>query len=213
MDSASLLAAFRERHELLRMLADTLDRKTRDALAGIAHVDRISFRAKDPHSFVEKALDPEKSYSDPLSEIEDQVGGRVITFFHDDIQRVRSQLSSFFGAVEYAPHEPARDAEFGYESDHYILVINENWKPAGWDAIESMPTTFELQIRTLFQHAWAEPQHDLGYKNRSRQELTRDDRRELAWIAASAWGADRSLNRVARRLISNESEPGPDRGR
>jgi ppGpp synthetase/RelA/SpoT-type nucleotidyltranferase len=52
-----------------------------------------------------------------------------------------------------------------------------------------MPTTFEMQVRTLFMHAYAEPPHDWGYK--SGGELTRDVERQLAWIAASAWGADR----------------------
>jgi ppGpp synthetase/RelA/SpoT-type nucleotidyltranferase len=62
-----------------------------------------------------------------------------------------------------------------------------------------MPSTFELQIRTLFMHAWAEPQHDMGYK--AAQELTREIRRELAWIAASAWGADQAYDRVFQRLF------------
>jgi ppGpp synthetase/RelA/SpoT-type nucleotidyltranferase len=61
-----------------------------------------------------------------------------------------------------------------------------------------MPTTFELQIRTLCMHAWAEPQHDVGYK--SAEELSREDRRELAWIAASIWGADHGFERVLKRL-------------
>lgn len=51
---------------------------------------------------------------------------------------------------------------------------------------------------TLFQHAYAEPQHDVAYK--PAEQLTDDDRRELAWVAASAWGADQALERVRARL-------------
>ena len=47
-------------------------------------------------------------------------------------------------------------------------------------------------------HAWAEPQHDLGDKPGS--PLGRETTGELAWVAASAWGADRTLNEIARRL-------------
>jgi ppGpp synthetase/RelA/SpoT-type nucleotidyltranferase len=54
-----------------------------------------------------------------------------------------------------------------------------------------MPETFELQVRTLFMHAWAEPQHDLGYKGPG--DLTKLQKKRLAWVAASAWGADHEL--------------------
>lgn len=50
-------------------------------------------------------------------------------------------------------------------------------------------------------HAWAEPQHDMGYKGDPGPEV----KRELAWIAASAWGADRTLNEVARKLSAENS--------
>lgn len=64
-----------------------------------------------------------------------------------------------------------------------------------------MPETFELQVRTLFMHAWAEPQHNLGYK--SPGDLSKEHRRHLAWIAASAWGADRGSRRLGKRSASN----------
>jgi ppGpp synthetase/RelA/SpoT-type nucleotidyltranferase len=66
-----------------------------------------------------------------------------------------------------------------------------------------MPETFELQVRTLFQHAYAEPQHNLGYKPGDAQ-LTDEVRRELAWVAASSWGADQALDRVREQLLGTE---------
>jgi putative GTP pyrophosphokinase len=59
-----------------------------------------------------------------------------------------------------------------------------------------------MQVRTLFMHAWAEPQHDLGYKPGEHMVIDRNQRRRLAWIAASSWGADQMLNDVARTLGS-----------
>jgi putative GTP pyrophosphokinase len=58
-------------------------------------------------------------------------------------------------------------------------------------------------VRTLFQHAYAEPQHDVAYK--AKTPLTRDDKRELAWIAASAWGADQALMRVRKQIDERAS--------
>ena len=194
MVNENLVEIYARRIPLLHELARVLEQKTVSALEDVAHIDRVTFRVKDLNSFNTKAQD--SKYSDPLTQVEDQVAGRVITFFRDDIEVVRGRLTKWFGSVEHVVKEPVGPEEFGYESDHLIFIIAEHWKPSGWQALESMPATFEFQIRTLFMHAWAEPQHDLGYKG-----LTdRTTKRELAWIAASAWGADRTFNEIVRRM-------------
>jgi putative GTP pyrophosphokinase len=201
MSEAALRSAYAARGPLLEELAARLDRATRAALDGVPHIDRICFRVKEQGSFVKKAISPK--YTSPLTELEDQVAGRVITFFRDDIPIVRERLTEWFGDVEHVIKEPAGPTEFGYESDHYVFVITEHQKPEGWQNHAEMPTTFELQVRTLFMHAWAEPQHDLGYKTDT--SLDRETARELAWVAASAWGADRTLNEIARRGMTTTS--------
>jgi ppGpp synthetase/RelA/SpoT-type nucleotidyltranferase len=197
-----------ERLPLLEALRESLERETKDALSGYPHVDRIGFRVKGVGSFVLKAEDPKNAptYSEPLVEIEDQVAGRVIVFFSSDLSDVRGRLEATFTTVERAERHPPRDAEFGYESDHLICVIPPHLKPDGWTDREDVPSTFEIQIRTLFMHAYAEPQHDLAYK--AADDLPREVRRELAWIAASAWGADRAYERV--RAWSKKRAPGGD---
>lgn len=203
MPSVEYGKAYDEREPLLKELKATLEAKANLALEGVRHIDRLAFRVKGRDSFLAKASvteDGEPKYTNPLVELEDQVAGRVITFFRDDIAIVRARLEEWFGAVEHEVKEPTGPKEFDYESDHYVFVINEHDKPSGWSSIDDMPTTFEFQVRTLFMHAWAEPQHDLGYKTPEGIELDRETRRELAWVAASAWGADRTMNQVAVRL-------------
>lgn len=196
MSDPDLRSVYVARGSLLKELAERLDATTRQSLGGVPHIDRICFRVKEPGSFVKKAMG--SKYTNPLAEVEDQVAGRVITFFRDDIPVVRERLTEWFGDVEHVIKEPAGPTEFGYESDHYVFVIAEHLKSEGWQEHASMPTTFELQVRTLFMHAWAEPQHDLGYK--AETSLDRQTARELAWVAASAWGADRTMNEIAHRL-------------
>jgi ppGpp synthetase/RelA/SpoT-type nucleotidyltranferase len=192
---------------MLDALRETLASRTEEALTGLKHIDRIAFRVKDRESFLEKAQKPK--YTSPLVELEDQVAGRVITFFRSDIPLVKERLTNWFGPVEHETKEPASASEFDYESDHYVFVIPEHCKPEGWGNLEQMPTTFEFQVRTLFMHAWAEPQHDLGYKPGG-IELDRDTKRGLAWIAASAWGADHALNDIALQLTKGRASQAQD---
>ncbi|MGM0344792.1 GTP pyrophosphokinase [Streptomyces sp. Adlamb9] len=202
-----ILVTYRRRFTLLESLVDNLTDVVRSDLTGVPHIDRISFRVKDPGSFFEKstATHPggDKKYLNPLREIEDQVAGRVIVFYSSDISIVSSVLEDTFRRVESEVREPEDESSFGYESYHHIFLIPEHHKPDRWDDEENMPVTFELQVRTLFMHAWAEPQHDLGYKG---GELSREVRRKLAWVAASAWGADRTMDEIYRETIKFQQD-------
>lgn len=39
-------------------------------------------------------------------------------------------------------------------------------------------------------HAYAEPQHNLGYKRM--KTIPSEINRQLAWVAATSWGADKA---------------------
>src|SRR5438105_3715906 len=136
-------AAYRERATLLATTAILLEQELRDSLNGIEHIDRISCRAKSLGAFIAKAFDPlnDPGYSDPLREIEDQVAGRVVVFFLSDIPTVRERLRPAFTPVEYRKRQPARDAEFGYESEHLVCILPPQVKTPEWIARDDMPNT------------------------------------------------------------------------
>ena len=58
-----------------------------------------------------------------------------------------------------------------------------------------VPEFFELQVKTLFQHAWSEANHDLGYKFGA-VPLDSDAQRRLAITSAQTWGADRIFDEL-----------------
>lgn len=215
MDDSEVRRHYIERQGVLVELARKLKEATNRALAtsmdeGLINVDRISFRVKDLDSFCEKAgklkdaVDPNstRKYSDPLEEIEDQVAGRILVFFRSDLVRVEKILTERFGPVEIAHKEPKSASEFDYETNHYVFAIPTLQLPSGWGECEFMPETFEMQVRTLFMHAWAEPQHNLNYKNKV--DIEREEKRRLAWVAASAWGADESMDYVYQKLSNSK---------
>jgi putative GTP pyrophosphokinase len=202
-DRADLKEMYEDRRELLTTLCSELQTETSELLTDLPHIDRISFRVKAADRFLTKVKErpAEVAYADPLREVEDQVAGRVLVLFRTDLDIVMKAIADEFTSVELR-HKAPPATEFGYESDHSIFKIPPHVLPTEWKNDSTTPVTFELQVRTLFQHAWAEPQHDLGYKGAT--GLSEESERELAWAAASAWGADQALQRVADRLAVSQ---------
>jgi putative GTP pyrophosphokinase len=84
--------------------------------------------------------------------------------------------------------------EFGYFGQHHILLLLKDVINPEMDK-NIFPYCFDLQIKTLFQHAWSEANHDLGYKP-GQLPLERDELRQLAYTSAQAWGADRVFDEL-----------------
>lgn len=193
----SIQQEYKERYDKhLVSLANDLEHHVKDNLKGLHRIDRVSARAKGVGSFLGKAEKEEaghKKYSDPLNQIQDQIGVRIITFYMDDIETVSKTIDGYYRKIESKNIVPDSDSEFGYFGRHFILVIPDDLIEEGVDA-EKIPNFFELQVKTLFQHAWGEAEHDLGYKHGA--ALSSDVKRRIAFTAAQAWGADQIFNEL-----------------
>jgi ppGpp synthetase/RelA/SpoT-type nucleotidyltranferase len=66
--------------------------------------------------------------------------------------------------------------------------------------LKLVPKFFELQIKTLFQHAWAEANHDLAYK--PLVPMSAHQRRLIAFTAAQAWGADQVFAQLVDEIVN-----------
>jgi putative GTP pyrophosphokinase len=101
-------------------------------------------------------------------------------------------VQRYFHAIESKDILPENVWEFGYFGNHHILMLQPDLIAPNFDK-SLVPYCFELQIKTLFQHAWSEANHDLGYKP-GQETLESDELRQLAFTSAQAWGADRVFN-------------------
>jgi ppGpp synthetase/RelA/SpoT-type nucleotidyltranferase len=173
-------------------IAGKLESHVQAQLRGVARIDRITARAKDPERFAQKAAqvndDGEPKYARPLTEIQDQLGVRVIVLYRDDVDATVAAVTRYYEPIEERDLVPESQWAFGYFGRHLVLPVPRDVIPAEID-VGDVPRFFELQIKTLFQHAWSEANHDLGYK--SNAPLSSDQQRRLAYTAAQAWGADR----------------------
>ncbi|MEW6451173.1 MAG: hypothetical protein AB1490_11015 [Pseudomonadota bacterium] len=185
--------------EALIPIAKALHQYIAEIFKGEPRIDRIAARAKDPESFLKKAtaqIDGRNKYSEPLAQIQDQIGARIIAFYRSDVDRVDAIIKKFFTPIEFRDRIPESEWEFGYFGRHYVLVLPTDVKDDSIDK-KHVPDFFELQIKTLFQHAWSEADHDLGYKPGS-APLTSEEKRKLAYTSAQAWGADQMFDELFR---------------
>lgn len=192
-------------------LASAVEKYIQDLLAGQERIDRISVRAKSVNRFVAKAdalIQGEKKYSDPLRQIQDQIGARIITFYSSDVDRIDQLILKYFRPIESKDLIPESEWEFGYFGRHHVLFLPSDVIDRSFDRTH-VPRFFELQLKTLFQHAWSEANHDLGYKPGARP-LNSDAKRRLAFTSAQSWGADRIFDELfLERGLSSSGSPSP----
>lgn len=128
-------------------------------------VHSLESRVKNRRS-LELKVNRKKRYS-CLDDITDIVGVRVITHYSDDVDRIAELVKKEFDIDMENSIDKRKILEpdrFGYLSLHYIILLNgsrsslsEYGKYKGLKA--------EIQIRSVLQHAWAEIEHDIGYKS------------------------------------------------
>jgi putative GTP pyrophosphokinase len=184
---------------VLPHLALALEEQLKAYLEGEARIDRVQARAKSVDRFLAKAAKRQgeaAKYLEPLHQIQDQVGARIISFYVSDIERISRIVERYLRPVEAKNLIPESEWEFGYFGRHYVLLIPDDLIDASWDR-KHVPEFFELQVKTLFQHAWSEANHDLGYKPGAR-DLSPDSKRRLAFTSAQAWGADQIFDELFR---------------
>ncbi|OMO21239.1 GTP pyrophosphokinase [Vibrio lentus] len=126
----------------------------------------VESRVKDVESFAEKVVRPTKNYVDPLNQITDLSGLRVIVYYQDDVEKVAHLIEREFDKIECENRHQIENYDvesFGYLSLHYIVKLNNvrgtlpEW--SGFNEIKS-----EIQIRTVLQHGWATISHAMQYK-------------------------------------------------
>lgn len=170
-------------------------------------VDGIFGRVKSKKSFLKKcSRDPDK-YSEPFKAVEDMIGIRILTLFPSVSKTVSKHITqNVFATVENSYRQEKKAKEFGYEGYQSIHIIPESIL---FDfPNEDFPIVFELQVRTLFQHAWAEPEHEINYKRSTEYEesLEFEYKKSFAAIAASCWGNDRVLEQLHQIFLNEKTK-------
>jgi ppGpp synthetase/RelA/SpoT-type nucleotidyltranferase len=224
MDARQKLTTFRDLRPQYQLLARYLQARLRLLADELEVYPILMGRAKSVESFAEKIGRKGKSYLDPLTEMTDLCGVRVIVHVLRQAealaQRVVSAAEETHASYRIdrgnSEHKASRldVRSFGYLSDHYILVMERFPPVEGFsdakeleelarlrDALAARGGQLraELQIRTLAQHVWADIYHELGYKNEFK--LPQRWEREFARVAAMLESCDRTFQEISDAMV------------
>ncbi len=174
--------------------------------AGINYLS-VTGRAKSVESFAAKAVreaDGVPLYPDPLTDITDQIGVRVITYLRGDVTAVAQALGDQLSVLTDLDmgEVTAGEGRFGYASRHLLLTLDGVDLPgAGVDLPEALRgRRWQVQIRTVLQHAWAEFEHEIRYKGTIPEEHVPDLSRRFTLAAGLLELADREFTEIRARL-------------
>ncbi len=171
-----------------------LDKAFKEAGIGVM---QIAHRLKERESVAEKIRRKAGKYMS-ITDMTDIVGFRIICYFSDQVDEAAKIVEELFeidrdNSID--KRAVLAPTVFGYLSLHYACRVYPE------DSFEAQICTlpFEIQIRSVLQHTWAEIEHDLGYK--SAFGVPYHIRREFSRIAGLLEIADESFINIRKDIV------------
>ncbi len=193
-----ILEDYRKQRDDFVKLGDTVHAMLDDIMEELGiGVLTIEHRVKAEKSLAGK-LERSGGYYNTFEELTDILGCRIVCFLADEIDTIGKKVEESF-VIDWENSSDKRalikEDAFGYLSLHYIcsLPFGQQWPD------EICGKKFEIQIRTILQHAWAVIEHDIGYK--SDFGVPRDISRQFARIAGILELADDEFIRARDAMV------------
>ena len=173
----------------------------------------VTSRSKDLDSF-RKKINNDK-YNSPIEQIKDLAGIRIITYVEDEVKIVCKTIENIFSIDKQHSLDKSKELgidKFGYKSVHYVASLKKDrLELPEYKIFENK--CFEIQVRTILQHAWAEIEHDRNYKFSGK--LPDEISRRFKLLAGSLEMSDREFNNISKEIdiISKEVQIGTKIGK
>lgn len=160
MDASQIATKWKEEEPKLKDLGEKVVSFLKDALYKKEMHPEISFRTKEIQSLIKKIQRKSKEKSYTYDDLRDKLGVRVVCPFLSDLDIVDSIINTSFIVRKVEKKKEQIDFNrLDYQSNHYDVSIKA-------DVIDFDDSNFifEIQVRTMNQHAWANSAHILYYK-------------------------------------------------
>ncbi|MGL4653498.1 GTP pyrophosphokinase [Cetobacterium sp.] len=197
-----ILNYYKKNRELYRKMGKRLERFLKHSFEKEKIVyHSITSRAKTRESLQKKI--ERKGYTS-LDLATDLCGLRVITFLESETKIVENYLRSIFSIDESNSEDKSDNLgedKVGYKSIHLVGTLPESLLLLP-EFERFRDLKFEIQVRTILQHAWAEVEHDKNYKFSG--QLPPDIKRRFKLLAGFLEIADREFESISKEI--NEYE-------
>jgi putative GTP pyrophosphokinase len=194
---------FAKWYEQRQGLYEALAKSAADILQQVLSSRRIPCltilsRVKSPESALQKL--GLKRYRDPQGEMSDLAGIRIVTYSEDDADKVAQIVAEVFqvdGTQSSNKAKALKADRVGYRSNHMICTLGEK-RCILHEFSQFKSLKFEVQVRTILQHAWAEFSHSHNYK--FAVVLPEPLRRKLNLIAGQLEIADNQITMLSKEI-------------
>lgn len=161
MNGTQLEEAFRQVRPLYEALGLAVERALTPAIKSAGINDAvITSRPKGVDEFLKKTV--RKTYADPMAEITDKVGVRVVVSLLAHVPLIEAVITSQFTVIERLDKsEELGDDQLGYLGLHFLIVADAGLNTDDFDMDGHI---CEIQVHTRSQNAWASVSHPLTYK-------------------------------------------------
>jgi len=178
-------------------------------IKGLLSANKIPFLAVEGRTKTRKSVEEKierKKYKRPEHQVTDITGVRVILYFETDVQRVSDLIVSAFNVDESKSLDKSALLsvdKIGYRSVHYVCDLgNARAQLPEYEGMGGL--NFEIQVRTVLQHAWAEIAHDRNYKFSGKLPPVME--RELHLLAGMLEVADKGFDKLSKEIDQYGSE-------
>ncbi|MFZ4929270.1 GTP pyrophosphokinase [Chryseobacterium sp. Mn2064] len=199
-----ILQEFQEKHTNYKHFCD----KTINLIGDLLQQNKIiihnlSGRVKDNQSLAKK-IDKKIDKYTSINDITDIIGIRIITHLESEVDIIEKLMRDEFKIDEensIDKRELSND-QFGYRSLHLVISLN-NTRDTLTEYASYKDFKCEIQIRSILQHAWAEIEHDLGYKGKI--QIPDQYKRDFNRLSALLETADKEFDRLKKELSTYEN--------
>ena len=159
----------------------------------------IQSRVKDELSLYKKLIEKRNKRRYSYDRARDKLGIRIICKFQDEIPVICKIIEDNFDVKKIENkiknYHPETQGYKGVHLDTKLKPTDESFK-------KFRGLFFEIQIRTMCDHVWADIYHDFGYKPENMP--TDDMRRELYCLGGVLEIADNCFSKIHSDVMSND---------
>lgn len=202
----TVMAEYDSKCKLYKNFTSEIEHQLKNILdaEGIIY-NAVTSRLKERES-LSKKIDRKNDKYASLSDLTDIAGVRIITYYTKDVDKVAEIVEKEFTVDRKNSIDKRKSLEpdrFGYCSVHYVVEMSPD-RLKHRENQEFKGLKCEIQIRSVLQHAWAEIEHDLGYK--SEIAIPKDIRRNFSRLAGLLEIADKEFQEIRSFLWSYQNK-------